>query len=82
MKQDLSEQLDDEEENAAEMTEVKKKMEAEIGDLKQDVDDLESALKKVRQHHTKLGINSFHPTLVVEIILSKRRAWDLASHCL
>lgn len=82
LKQDLSEQLDDEEENAAEMTEVKKKLEAEIGDLKQDVDDLESALKKVRQHYTKLGVNSFHPTLVVEIILSKRRAWDSASHCL
>ena len=82
MKQDLSEQLDDEEESAAEMTEVKKKLEAEIGDLKQDVDDLESALKKVRQHYTKLGVNSLYPTLLVEIMLSKRRAWDSASHCI
>ena len=84
MKQDLSEQLDDEEENAAEMTEVKKKLEAEIGDLKQDVDDLESALKKVDntiQSSVSISV-SFHPTLVVEIILSKRRAWDSASHCL
>ena len=30
------------------MAEAKKKMEAEINDLKQDVDDLETALKKVR----------------------------------
>lgn len=29
------------------MAETKKKMEAEINDLKQDVDDLETALKKV-----------------------------------
>lgn len=72
MKQDLSEQLDDEEESAAEMNEVKKKMEAEIGDLKQDVDDLESALKKVRQHYTKLGVNTLHPTLLMKLILSKR----------
>ena len=48
-KQDLSEQLDDEEESSAEMTELKKKLEAEINDLKQDVDDLEGALKKVQQ---------------------------------
>ena len=47
--QDLSEQLDDEEENSAEMAETKKKMEGEIDDLKQDVEDLESALKKVWQ---------------------------------
>ena len=47
--QDISEQLDDEEENSAEMAEAKKKLEAEINDLKQDVDDLETALKKVRQ---------------------------------
>lgn len=45
--QDLSEQLDDEEENSAEMQEARKKMEAEISDLKQDVEDLETALKKV-----------------------------------
>lgn len=30
------------------MLEAKKKMEAEINDLKQDVDDLETALKRVR----------------------------------
>lgn len=29
------------------MLEAKKKMEAEINDLKQDVDDLETALKRV-----------------------------------
>lgn len=29
------------------MTEAKKKLEAEINDLKQDVEDLETALKKV-----------------------------------
>lgn len=46
-RQDLSEQLDDEEESSAEMTEAKKKLEAEINDLKQDVEDLETALKKV-----------------------------------
>lgn len=31
------------------MVEAKKKMEGEIDDLKQDVEDLESALKKVLQ---------------------------------
>lgn len=31
------------------MAETKKKMEGEIDDLKQDVEDLESALKKVSQ---------------------------------
>lgn len=31
------------------MVETKKKMEGEIDDLKQDVEDLESALKKVWQ---------------------------------
>jgi len=31
------------------MAETKKKMEGEIDDLKQDVEDLESALKKVWQ---------------------------------
>lgn len=31
------------------MVETKKKMEGEIDDLKQDVEDLESALKKVLQ---------------------------------
>ena len=46
-RQDLSEQLDDEEESSAEMAEARKKMEAEINDLKQDIDDLETALKKV-----------------------------------
>ena len=46
-RQDLSEQLDDEEESSAEMAESRKKMEAEINDLKQDVEDLETALKKV-----------------------------------
>ena len=51
-RQDLSEQLDDEEENSAEMAEGRKKMEAEISDLKQDVEDLETALKKVGE-----GIN-------------------------
>lgn len=51
-RQDLSEQLDDEEESSAEMAEARKKMEAEINDLKQDIDDLETALKKVG-----LGIN-------------------------
>ena len=29
------------------MSEAKKKMEVEINDLKQDIDDLETALKKV-----------------------------------
>ena len=46
-RQDLSEQLDDEEESGAEAAEARKKMEAEINDLKQDVEDLETALKKV-----------------------------------
>ena len=35
------------------MAEARKKMEAEINDLKQDLDDLETALKKVG-----LGLNS------------------------
>lgn len=42
------------------MAEAKKKLEAEINDLKQDVEDLETALKKVGQsiHYKKTMRNA------------------------
>ena len=50
--QELSEQLEDEEEASAELSDTRKKMEAEMQDLKADIDDLEASLKKVSRAHS------------------------------
>jgi cell division protein FtsB len=45
---ELNERLEDEEDNNAEITAVKHKLEDEIEDLKQEVSELGTALDKVR----------------------------------
>ena len=55
---ELNERLEDEEDNNAEITAVKHKMEDEIEDLKQEVSELGTALDKVRyrKHFVKFSV--------------------------